>query len=370
MNSYSPAISIDSVAPVQVSGSFVSLDEILASQGSVSYAISHIYLSTTDIETILNPIVITSRDANGNSRTFQLNLTVDPNQSNLTVFENVCDLGIIFDGNTSIEITMPPESSTELYFYTSEMNPSYLLPDTQIPVFDEDFMMRAGLGENEMVDAQDACAVNEGESPIVTRDFNLPWSEVFIEDLPLEGETFADIYDSIQDVIPENFCDEVEPPQETPPAGGGGGGNIGSPTDPPENWNQPPREPAPPQTGDVRYFSLSPEDAANPNYEWAQIVRPSALTRYNQIDMSRNGMTVRRGDWLYRAGRKRIEASDMPRWASISAGLKQRGAGAYPKRVMVEISAQRVTVLEWGFDSQAALTGFPSGWIDRYNLRR
>lgn len=108
----SPIITIDT----QESG--VTYNQLLASLGSMVYGAEMIYIYGTSNQQIAQPFYYQHTDVNGNADKTYLPFTIDPNQSQTSLYYETNKDEVVFDGLSSLTFDLLPNSTVYLKFYT------------------------------------------------------------------------------------------------------------------------------------------------------------------------------------------------------------------------------------------------------------
>ncbi len=108
----SPIITIDT----QESG--ITYNQLLASLGSMVYGAEMIYIYGTSNQQIAQPFYYQHIDVNGNASDTYLPFSVDPNQSQTSLYYETNKDEIVFDGLSSLTFDLLPNSTVYLKFYT------------------------------------------------------------------------------------------------------------------------------------------------------------------------------------------------------------------------------------------------------------
>lgn len=107
-----PLVTIDT----QESG--VTYDQILASLGTMVYGTELIYIYGASNQQIAQPFYYTHTDVNGNADQKYLPFSIDPNQSQTSLYYETNKNEIVFDGLSSLNFNLLPSSTVYLKFYT------------------------------------------------------------------------------------------------------------------------------------------------------------------------------------------------------------------------------------------------------------
>lgn len=142
--SYTPVVNILSNPLLQVvSVDTTPYDEIQASQGSVMYEATGIYIQGDSIEAINLPLEVRAYNVDGSLKEKQTFNLADPNQSQTSKNIDLKKSPIVFDGRTSISVTLLPLSTFRIYFYCFKLEPSDFLKGGG-DLFDDGFLKTYG----------------------------------------------------------------------------------------------------------------------------------------------------------------------------------------------------------------------------------
>lgn len=141
---YAPTISTSPTPYVEViSVDSTTYKDIQESQGSINYKTISIYLNSQTIEQINEPLIVEKYDSNGNISSQSRFYLADPFQLQSSLFIDLQNDTMIFDGRTRLVVSLLPLSEMRLYFDTIKIEPSDLLTEKN-NFFDSDFLSTYG----------------------------------------------------------------------------------------------------------------------------------------------------------------------------------------------------------------------------------
>lgn len=113
----SPLIGVS--MPLQVLGNGVSYEQFLQSLGKYNYGAEFFYVSATSYKQIQQVINYVNKDANGNEVATGLPFTVDPYQSQPSIFYETDPEQIVFGGLTSLTFDILPQENVYFKFFAT-----------------------------------------------------------------------------------------------------------------------------------------------------------------------------------------------------------------------------------------------------------
>ncbi len=96
-------------------------NQFLNSLGDYAYFVEKIYLASPSYRQITEVAQFNYLDANGNQRYISLTPTIDPYQSQPSLFYDVKDLNLVFNGNSQLLINLLANTKLQLSFYTKRI---------------------------------------------------------------------------------------------------------------------------------------------------------------------------------------------------------------------------------------------------------
>ena len=145
-NTITPVISLS--MPVQLEGVGTSYNQFLQSLGKYNYGVEFFYMASTSYRQIGQPVYYNHFEANGNSVTTFLPFTVDPYQSQPTMYYETEPDQIILTGLSSLQFFVLPNTSVFFKFFAEIIYVGNELDDKASGGGDnafEDFDKRSGL---------------------------------------------------------------------------------------------------------------------------------------------------------------------------------------------------------------------------------
>jgi|LakMenEpi03Aug12_1017415.scaffolds.fasta_scaffold04047_1 hypothetical protein len=135
---YSPIVTIfpDGVVTV-ASTDDTSYSQITQSAGSFIYAIDKIYMSANSGSQLIEPLVFTQYDVNGNIESRNQIQTIDPYQYQNSIFLNFNQKNIYLNGRNNFTFNILPNENILLVFSSEELSNKDFLEPTNF--FNDDF---------------------------------------------------------------------------------------------------------------------------------------------------------------------------------------------------------------------------------------
>lgn len=131
----SPSISI--AMPLGVQGSGITYSQFLLSLGKYNYGAEFFYMSADNYQQIGQPFYYTQFDSNGNQIATIMPFSVDPYQSQPSIYYESDPTLIIFTGLSSLTFLVFPNSTVYLKFFATIAYLGSELDDTQTNNFEE-----------------------------------------------------------------------------------------------------------------------------------------------------------------------------------------------------------------------------------------
>jgi len=125
-----PAVSTVTVAPISITfpvtinGTGITYQQFLQSLGTFNYGVNFFYISAQNYQQITQPVFYNHFNAAGNSVSTFLPWTAEPYQSQPSLYFDVNSEQIIFDGFSSLSLTIYPQSTVYFKFYAEVLSVS------------------------------------------------------------------------------------------------------------------------------------------------------------------------------------------------------------------------------------------------------
>jgi hypothetical protein len=121
MPSFAVTITITTTPAVSVTASNVTYDEIRRSLGDYVYLVERIYLFSNSFRQISSVVKYENYDVNGNIKVESLTPTVDPYQTQKSLFYDTKKFDVILNGQSSLDFDLLPNSEIKLEFFTNRL---------------------------------------------------------------------------------------------------------------------------------------------------------------------------------------------------------------------------------------------------------
>jgi len=116
-------ISVTISSPVSITlANGVTYQQFLNSLGAYVYWFDVVYLWTTNSTQITQPILYNYTDVNGNAKTLTIVPTTDPYQYSPALYINVKDFDIVFDGNSTVQFSLLPQTTLKFKLFGDGMS--------------------------------------------------------------------------------------------------------------------------------------------------------------------------------------------------------------------------------------------------------
>lgn len=121
MPSFAVTITITTTPAVVVTASNVTYDEIRRSLGDYVYLVERIYLFSNSFQQISGVVKYEHYDVNGNIKVESLTPTVDPYQTQKSLFYDTKKFDVILNGQSSLDFDLLPNSQIKIEFFTNRL---------------------------------------------------------------------------------------------------------------------------------------------------------------------------------------------------------------------------------------------------------
>jgi hypothetical protein len=121
MPSFAVTITITTTPAVVVTASNVTYDEIRRSLGDYVYLVERVYLFSNSFQQISSVVKYEHYDVNGNIKVESLTPTVDPYQTQKSLFYDTKKFDVILNGQSSLDFDLLPNSEIKIEFFTNRL---------------------------------------------------------------------------------------------------------------------------------------------------------------------------------------------------------------------------------------------------------
>ena len=121
MPSFAVTITITTTPAVVVTASNVTYDEIRRSLGDYVYLVERVYLFSNSFQQISGVVKYEHYDVNGNIKVESLTPTVDPYQTQKSLFYDTKKFDVILNGQSSLDFDLLPNSEIKIEFFTNRL---------------------------------------------------------------------------------------------------------------------------------------------------------------------------------------------------------------------------------------------------------
>ena len=121
MPTISPTIINNTTPAVTIVGGNISYDEIRRSLGDYVYYVKRVYLFSTNIKQINCVVSYQIYDVNGKQSIQSLTPTVDPYQTQNSLFYDIDGKDVILNGQSSLAFDLLPNVTLKLEFFTNRL---------------------------------------------------------------------------------------------------------------------------------------------------------------------------------------------------------------------------------------------------------
>lgn len=121
MPTLSPTIITNTTPAVSIVGGNITYDEIRRSLGDYVYYVKRVYMFSTNIKQINGVVSYQIYDVNGKQSIQSLTPTVDPYQTQNSLFYDINDKDVILNGQSSFAFDLLPNVSLKLEFFANRL---------------------------------------------------------------------------------------------------------------------------------------------------------------------------------------------------------------------------------------------------------
>lgn len=121
MPSFAVTITITTTPAVAVTASNVSYDEIRRSLGDYVYLVNRVYLFSNIFQQLNGVVKYQHYDVNGNINVESLTPTIDPYQTQKSLFYNTKKFDVVLDGQSSLNFNLLPSAEIKIEFFTNRL---------------------------------------------------------------------------------------------------------------------------------------------------------------------------------------------------------------------------------------------------------
>ena len=121
MPSFAVTITITTTPAVAVTATNVTYDEIRRSLGDYVYLVERVYLFSNSFQQISGVVKYEHYDVNGNIKVESLTPTVDPYQTQKSLFYDTKKFDVILNGQSSLDFDLLPNSEIKIEFFTNRL---------------------------------------------------------------------------------------------------------------------------------------------------------------------------------------------------------------------------------------------------------
>jgi hypothetical protein len=121
MPSFAVTITITTTPAVAVTASNVSYDEIKRSLGDYVYLVERVYLFSNSFQQLNGVVKYQHYDVNGNIKVENLTPTIDPYQSQKSLFYDTKKFDVILDGQSNLDFNLLPNAEIKIEFFTNRL---------------------------------------------------------------------------------------------------------------------------------------------------------------------------------------------------------------------------------------------------------
>lgn len=121
MPSFPVTITITTTPAVAVTATNVSYDEIRRSLGDYVYLVNRVYLFSNSFQQINGVVKYEHYDVNGNINVESLTPTVDPYQTQKSLYYDTKKFNVIIDGQSNFDFNLLPNTELKIEFFTDRL---------------------------------------------------------------------------------------------------------------------------------------------------------------------------------------------------------------------------------------------------------
>ena len=121
MPTFSPTIITNTTPAVSIVGGNISYDEIRRSLGDYVYYVERVYLFSNNIKQINGVVAYQIYDSNGKQSIQSLTPTIDPYQTQNSLFYDIKGKDVILNGQSSFAFDLLPNVTLKIEFFTNRL---------------------------------------------------------------------------------------------------------------------------------------------------------------------------------------------------------------------------------------------------------
>ncbi len=121
MPTLSPTIITNTTPAVTIVGGNITYDEIRRSLGDYVYYVERVYMFSNNIKQINEVVAYQIYDVNGKQSIQSLTPTVDPYQTQNSLFYDIDEKDVILNGQSSLAFDLLPNVTLKLEFFTNRL---------------------------------------------------------------------------------------------------------------------------------------------------------------------------------------------------------------------------------------------------------
>jgi hypothetical protein len=121
MPSFSPTVTLNAPPAVTATASNVTYGEIRRSLGDYVYSVKRLYLYSNNLNQIAGIVKYQHYNVNGNIVVESLTPTIDPYQTQASLFYDTADKSVILDGQSSLNTNLLPNTFIKIEFFTTRV---------------------------------------------------------------------------------------------------------------------------------------------------------------------------------------------------------------------------------------------------------
>lgn len=121
MPSFPVTITITTTPAVAVTATNVSYDEIRRSLGDYVYLVNRVYLFSNSFQQLNGVVKYQHYDVNGSINVESLTPTIDPYQSQKSLYYDTKKFNVIIDGQSNFDFDLLPNSELKIEFFTNRL---------------------------------------------------------------------------------------------------------------------------------------------------------------------------------------------------------------------------------------------------------
>ena len=121
MPTFSPTIINNTTPAVSIVGGNITYDEIRRSLGDYVYYVERVYLFSNNIKQINGVVAYQIYDSNGKQSIQSLTPTIDPYQTQNSLFYDIKGKDVILNGQSSFAFDLLPNVTLKIEFFTNRL---------------------------------------------------------------------------------------------------------------------------------------------------------------------------------------------------------------------------------------------------------